>query len=89
VGSAAPYLQENMTVKLSLHGLVPVAITMPQRATWKSWRPSRSPRARPRRRPTSRHPVQRRANQRAAACRTGTRIVVMTEDGSYVERAKD
>src|SRR5712675_1538781 len=30
VGSAAPYLQENMTVKLSLHGLVPVAITMPQ-----------------------------------------------------------
>ena len=33
IGSAAPYLQENMTVKLSLHGLVPVAIQMPQRAT--------------------------------------------------------
>ncbi len=33
VGSAAPYLQENMTVKLSLHGVIPVAIQMPQRAT--------------------------------------------------------
>src|SRR5882757_3563059 len=33
VGSAAPYLQENMSVKLSLHDMVPVAITMPQRAT--------------------------------------------------------
>ena len=33
VGSAAPYLQENMTVKLSLHDLNPVAITLPQRAT--------------------------------------------------------
>src|SRR3569833_2857656 len=33
VGNAAPYLQENMTVKLSLHGTTPVAITLPQRAT--------------------------------------------------------
>ena len=29
IGSAAPYLQENMTVKLALHDMVPVAITMP------------------------------------------------------------
>src|SRR5205807_2393398 len=33
VGSSAPYLRENMTVKLSLHDMNPVAITMPQRAT--------------------------------------------------------
>ena len=33
IGSAAPYLQENMQVKLSLHGVLPVAIQMPQRAT--------------------------------------------------------
>jgi elongation factor P len=33
IGTAAPYLQENMSVKLSLHGVVPVAIQMPQRAT--------------------------------------------------------
>ena len=34
VGSSAPYLQENMTVKLSLHDGNPVAIQLPQRATW-------------------------------------------------------
>ena len=33
VGLSAPYLQENMTVKLSLHDLNPVSITLPQRAT--------------------------------------------------------
>src|ERR1700760_4531544 len=33
VGSAAPYLQENMTVKLSLHEGNPVAIQLPQRTT--------------------------------------------------------
>src|ERR1700737_212262 len=31
VGSSAPYLQENMTVKLCLHDLNPVAIQLPQR----------------------------------------------------------
>src|SRR5690606_30548357 len=33
VGNSAPYLQENMTVKLSMHDVVPVAITLPQRVT--------------------------------------------------------
>ena len=33
VGSAAPYLQENMTVKLSLHDMNPVSIQLPQRTT--------------------------------------------------------
>src|SRR6201992_450443 len=32
VGSSAPYLQENMTVKLSLHDGNPVLIQLPQRA---------------------------------------------------------
>src|SRR6202045_2049060 len=32
VGSSAAYLQENMTVKRSIHGVIPVAIQMPQRA---------------------------------------------------------
>src|SRR5258705_13956004 len=31
VGSSAPYLQENITGKLSLHGVIPVAIQMLQR----------------------------------------------------------
>src|ERR1700721_2248788 len=33
IGSSAPYLQENMTVKLSLHDGNPVSIQLPQRAT--------------------------------------------------------
>ncbi|MDV6321231.1 elongation factor P, partial [Chromohalobacter sp. HP20-39] len=33
VGSSAPYLQENMTVKLSMHDGNPVAIQLPQRVT--------------------------------------------------------
>ena len=33
VGDYAPYLQENMTVKLSLHEGVPIAIELPQRVT--------------------------------------------------------
>ena len=57
---------------------------------WKWSKPSRSPRARPHRRPTS-PPCCPTAC--APTCRrmsaAGTRIVVMTEDGSYVERAKD
>src|ERR1700685_698115 len=39
VGSAAPYLQENMTVKLSLHGTLPVPIQMPQRAPLEVFEP--------------------------------------------------
>lgn len=31
VGSQAAYLQENMTVKLSMHDVVPVSIALPQR----------------------------------------------------------
>jgi elongation factor P len=33
IGSAAAYLQESMTVKLSLHDLNPISVQLPQRAT--------------------------------------------------------
>ena len=33
VGDQAPYLQENMTVRLSLHNGTPIAIELPQRVT--------------------------------------------------------
>src|SRR6478609_10533190 len=33
IGSAAPYLQENMAVKLSLHDMNPIAVSLPQRVT--------------------------------------------------------
>jgi elongation factor P len=90
VGSAAPYLQENMTVKLSLHGLIPVAIQMPQRATLEVV--ETEPVTKGQTASSSYKPAILSNGVRTAVpphIGTGTRIVVMTEDGSYVERAKD
>ena len=90
VGSAAPYLQENMTVKLSLHGVIPVAIQMPQRATLEVV--ETEPVTKGQTASSSYKPAILSNGVRTAVpphIGTGTRIVVMTEDGSYVERAKD
>jgi len=90
IGSAAPYLQENMTVKLSLHGVVPVAIQMPQRATLEVV--ETEPVTKGQTASSSYKPAILSNGVRTAVpphIGTGTRIVVMTEDGSYVERAKD
>jgi elongation factor P len=90
IGSAAPYLQENMTVKLSLHGLLPVAIQMPQRATLEVV--DTEPVTKGQTASSSYKPAILSNGVRTAVpphIGTGTRIVVMTEDGSYVERAKD
>src|ERR1700749_481782 len=90
IGGAAPYLQENMTVKLSLHGLVPVAIQMPQRATLEVV--ETEPVTKGQTASSSYKPAILSNGVRTAVpphIGTGTRIVVMTEDGSYVERAKD
>src|ERR1700682_6460857 len=90
VGSAAPYLQENMTVKLSMHGVIPVAIQMPQRATLEVV--DTEPVTKGQTASSSYKPAILSNGVRTAVpphVGTGTRIVVMTEDGSYVERAKD
>ena len=90
VGTAAPYLQENMTVKLSLHDMVPVAITMPQRATLEVV--ETEPVTKGQTASSSYKPAILSNGVRTAVpphVSAGTRIVVMTEDGSYVERAKD
>jgi elongation factor P len=90
IGSAAPYLQENMTVKLSLHGLIPVAIQMPQRATLEVV--ETEPVTKGQTASSSYKPAILSNGVRTAVpphIGTGTRIVVMIEDGSYVERAKD
>src|SRR5436309_2578624 len=90
VGSAAPYLQENMTVKLSMHGALPVAIQMPQRATLEVV--DTEPVTKGQTASSSYKPAMLSNGVRTAVpphIGTGTRIVVMTEDGSYVERAKD
>jgi elongation factor P len=90
VGSGAPYLQENMTVKLSLHEGNPVAIQLPQRATLEVV--ETEPVTKGQTASSSYKPAVLSNGVRTAVpphVTAGTRIVVMTEDGSYVERAKD
>jgi elongation factor P len=90
VGDAVPYLQENMEVRLSSYNGIPIAIEIPARVTLEveetepvvkgqtasgSFKPAKLSNGVKTMVPT--HIVP------------GTRIVVLTEDGSYVERAKD
>ena len=90
VGDQAAYLHPEMKVKLSVHEGTRLRSSCRRRSCWRSPTPSRPRRARPPRRPTSRRCCRTAC---APTCRrfiaTGTRIVVMTADGSYVERAKD
>jgi elongation factor P len=90
VGSAAPYLQENTVVKLSMHDMNPVAITLPQRATLEVV--ETEPVTKGQTASSSYKPAILSNGVRTSVpphVSAGTRIVVMTEDGSYVERAKD
>ena len=90
VGSLAPYLQENMTVKLSMHEMNPVAITLPQRVTLEVV--ETEPVTKGQTASSSYKPAILSNGVRTSVpphVSSGTRIVVMTEDGSYVERAKD
>ena len=90
IGEMAPYLLENMEVRLSMFNGTPVAIQLPARVTLEI---------------TETEPVVKGQTASGSfkpamlsnGVRTmvpthivaGTRVVVLTEDGSYVERAKD
>jgi len=90
VGEQAAYLQEGMIIQISLHEGVPVSVTLPQRVVLEV---------------TETEPVIRGQTATASfkpallsnGVRTGvpshisvgTRIVVNTSDGSYIERARD
>src|ERR1700742_3780477 len=90
VGSAAAYLQENMVVKLALHDMNPISVALPQRATLEVV--DTEPVTKGQTASSSYKPAILSNGVRTAVpphIGTGTRIVVMTEDGSYVERAKD
>jgi elongation factor P len=90
VGTSAPYLQENMTVKLSMHDVNPVAINLPQRVTLEVV--DTEPVTKGQTASSSYKPAILSNGVRTGVpphIGVGTRIVVMTEDGSYVERAKD
>jgi elongation factor P len=90
IGDYAPYLQENMTVKLSMYGANPVAIQLPQRVTLEVT--ETEPVTKGQTASSSYKPAMLSNGVRTNVpphISAGTRIVVMTEDGSYVERAKD
>jgi elongation factor P len=90
MGNMAPYLQENMEVRLATYNGLPITVELPARVTLEI---------------TETEPVVKgqtasgsfKPAKLSNGVRTmvpthivpGTRVVVLTEDGSYVERAKD
>jgi elongation factor P len=90
VGDYAPYLQENMTVRLSLHEGIPIAIELPQRVTLEVV--ETEPTMKGQTASSSYKPAVLSNGVRTLVpghITPGTRIIVMTADGSYAERAKD
>ena len=90
VGDMAAYLQENMEVRLSTHNGVPIAIELPARVTLEVV--DTEPVVKGQTASGSFKPAKLSNGVRTMVPThivVGTRIVVLTEDGSYVERAKD
>jgi elongation factor P len=90
VGDQAAYLQENMTVRISLFEGTPVAIELPQKVTLEVV--ETEPAMKGQTAASSYKPAILSNGLRTNVpphIAPGTRIVVSTADGSYVERAKD
>ena len=90
IGDSAPYLQENMQVSLSTYNGVAIAIELPQRVTLEIT--ETEPTMKGQTASSSYKPAMLSNGVRTMVpphVAAGTRIVVMTTDGSYVERAKD
>lgn len=90
VGDAAPYLQENMTVKLSLYEGTAVSIELPQRVTLEVV--ETEPVLKGQTATSSFKPALLSNGVRTNVpphIAPGTRVVVLTADGAYVERARD
>src|SRR4051812_13376860 len=90
VGDGAAYLQPEMKVTLSVHEENAVAIVLPQKVILEVV--ETEPVTKGQTAPSSYKPAMLSNGVRSNVppfIGAGTRIVVMTEDGSYVERAKD
>ena len=90
IGDQAAYLQPEMKVSLSLHEGVPVGYEVPQRVTLEIV--ETEPTVRGQTAASSYKPAMLSNGMRTMVpphIGVGTRVVVNTEDGSYVERAKD
>jgi elongation factor P len=90
IGDLAAYLQPEMKVKLLMHESVPVSIELPQKATLEVV--ETEPSVKGQTASSSYKPAVLSNGVRTMVppfVGPGTKIVVMTADGSYVERAKD
>jgi elongation factor P len=90
IGDLAPYLAPEMKVMLSVYESMPVAIELPQRATLEVV--ETEPTVKGQTASSSYKPAVLSNGVRTMVpphIAVGTRIVVQTADGSYVERAKD
>ena len=90
VGDQSIYLQEGMVVNLSVHEGVPVAIELPQKVTLEIV--DTEPAVKAQTASGSFKPAKLSNGARTMVpthITVGTRVVVTTADGSYVERAKD
>jgi len=90
IGDQAPYLQEGMVVTLSVHEGTAVAIQLPQRVTLEVV--ETEPVTKGQTASSSYKPAVLSNGVRTLVpghITPGTRIVVMTADGAYAERAKD
>ena len=89
-GEGAQYLQENMTVVLQMFNGEPVSVTLPQRITAEIV--ETEPVVKGQTASGSYKPAKLDNGARIMVpshVGVGTRVVVNTEDGSYLERAKD
>ena len=90
VGDAAAYLQDGTLVTLSLHEDVPIALELPARATFEIV--DTEPQMKGQTASGSYKPAVLSNGVRTMVppyLAVGVRVVIMTADGSYVERAKD
>ena len=90
IGEQSAYLQENMPISVSLHEGVPVSAEIPARVTLEVV--EADPVVKGQTASSSYKPALLSNGQRVMVpphISAGTRVVVMTADGSYVERAKD
>ena len=90
IGDYAPYLQENMEVTLSLHEGTPISIGIPARVTLEIT--DTEPALKGQTASGSFKPAMLSNGVRCMVPQhvgPGTRVVVSTDGGSYVERAKD
>jgi elongation factor P len=90
VGDQAAFLQEGMAVMLSTHNGVPISLELPARVVLEIV--ETEPVVKGQTASSSYKPAKLSNGVRTMVpphIQAGTRVVIMTEDGSYVERAKD